>query len=437
MNIFIHFLDKELLEIYSSRRYTEDIIRKVTFSIKVALLLLEKDESIYIPASNYFESDLAQIVLEKFRDIVDLGYIKLVSSSSTLERFVKKKKNVYSSLYTKEQVLEKEEQILDRNVPGIWTPREASATTDIVTNWQVNIDSSFWSDLYNISKYRKVSSFEKDLSNIPKILGDRAFVVGHVLPELKIKPENAYDAKEIINKVISRYYIQSFLNEYRAVCYKDFFLIPQANDILPEGFKHINYSMLCRKITSTIYDGVSLYTYIDMSDNYRLMLLREKSVLLDSLNDKMNSKIISINMEGKKMKTFIVHGHDSEAKLSLKNYIQNTLKMDEPIILAEKASGGLTIIEKFEKYSENCNLVFVLLTPDDLYTQDGKSRARQNVILELGYFLGKLGRKSGRVILLYKGNLELPNDISGLVYINIDNGIEASGEEIRREINSI
>ena len=137
------------------------------------------------------------------------------------------------------------------------------------------------------------------------------------------------------------------------------------------------------------------------------------------------------------MKTFIVHGHDGEAKLALKNYIQNTLRMEEPVILSERASGGLTIIEKFEKYSEDCNIIFVLLTPDDLYTEDGKSRARQNVILEMGYFLGKLGRKSGRVILLYKGNLELPNDISGLVYINIDNGIEAAGEEIRREIANI
>ena len=55
----------------------------------------------------------------------------------------------------------------------------------------------------------------------------------------------------------------------------------------------------------------------------------------------------------------------------------------------------------------------------------------------MGYFLGKLGRKSGRIILLYKGKLELPNDISGIIYINIDNGIEAVGEQIRREIENL
>lgn len=135
------------------------------------------------------------------------------------------------------------------------------------------------------------------------------------------------------------------------------------------------------------------------------------------------------------MKIFIVHGHDNKIKLELKNYIQNTLHLGEPIILSEQSSNGLTIIEKFEKYAMNSNLVFVLLTPDDIYGTE--NRSRQNVIFEMGYFLGKLGRKSGRVILLYKGELDVPNDISGLIYIKIDNGIEAAGEEIRREISGI
>ena len=149
---------------------------------------------------------------------------------------------------------------------------------------------------------------------------------------------------------------------------------------------------------------------------------------------KINKKIIYYTRR-KKMKIFIVHGHDDSTKLELKNYIQNTLKLGEPIILAEKATAGLTIIEKFEKYASGCDLVFVLLTPDDVYGTE--KRARQNVILEMGYFLGKLGRKSGRVILLYKGNLDIPSDISGLIYIKIDSGIAAAGEEIRREISAI
>jgi predicted nucleotide-binding protein len=438
MNIFIHYLDKEVLDIYYlPQRYSRETITKVCFSIKVALLLLGKEEYIYIPASNYFESNLAREVLEYFRDIVDLNYIRLVSSSSTLQGFVSKKKIVYPSLYAKEQFAEEEEIILEKNVPGIWTPRRNSATSDIISNWRKNIDDSIWSELYNHSDYKKIDSFERAMAAVPQKLDRKVFVADCVLSQLKVKSEYKFEAKEIINKVITKFYVNSFLDEYNAVCFKNFFLVPQADDLLPIGYSHIDYGILCRRLTEIRYEGKSLYSYINECNNYDLMLLRKQNILHDLLGEDLNKKVINGHKEEKKMKVFIVHGHDGEVKLSLKNYVQNTLKMEEPIVLAEKASGGLTIIEKFEKFSEECNLIFVLLTPDDIYSEDNKNRARQNVIFEMGYFLGKLGRKSGRVILLYKGNLELPNDISGLVYINIDNGIEAAGEQIRREIAEI
>lgn len=141
------------------------------------------------------------------------------------------------------------------------------------------------------------------------------------------------------------------------------------------------------------------------------------------------------------VKTFIVHGRDEASKYALKNYLQNSLGLPEPIILHEQPSAERTIIEKFEEISQNANLVFVLLTPDDLTSSSGtneaKRRARQNVIFEMGYFLAKLQRRRGRVILLYKGELEIPSDISGLLYIDISNGIEAAGEHIRRELSAL
>jgi predicted nucleotide-binding protein len=141
-------------------------------------------------------------------------------------------------------------------------------------------------------------------------------------------------------------------------------------------------------------------------------------------------------------KIFIVHGHDETARLALKNYLQNVLKLPEPIILHEQPSQGRTLLEKFEHYSADVEVACVLLTPDDRVADatsgnPEKRRARQNVILELGYFLGTLTRSSGKVLLLHKGPLELPSDISGLVYISIDNGIEAAGESIRRELGDV
>lgn len=143
----------------------------------------------------------------------------------------------------------------------------------------------------------------------------------------------------------------------------------------------------------------------------------------------------------KVLQPFIVHGHNEIVKLSLKNYLQNTLNYPEPIILHEQPNFGRTLIEKFEETSADSSIVFVLLTPDDIVvakegSNDERRRARQNVIFEMGYFLGALGRRSGRVILLYCGPLELPSDLSGVTYIDISNGIESAGEEIRREVDN-
>jgi CheY-like chemotaxis protein len=137
--------------------------------------------------------------------------------------------------------------------------------------------------------------------------------------------------------------------------------------------------------------------------------------------------------------TFIVHGRDETTKLAVKNYLQNTLSLGEPIVLHEQPNAGRTIIEKFEDYAAMSALVFVLLTPDDVGgngddPDDQKRRARQNVIFEMGYFLGMIGRQSGRVILLYRPPLELPSDISGVIYVDISGGVEAAGEAIRKEV---
>ena len=142
------------------------------------------------------------------------------------------------------------------------------------------------------------------------------------------------------------------------------------------------------------------------------------------------------------LKPFIIHGHNETAKLALKNYLQNTLRLPEPIILHEQPNLGRTIIEKFEDYAAFSSLVFILLTPDDIVangreTDDVKRMARQNVIFEMGYFLGMVGRRSGRVLLLYQGPLELPSDLSGIVYIDISKGVEAAGEKIRMEVDNV
>jgi CheY-like chemotaxis protein len=139
-------------------------------------------------------------------------------------------------------------------------------------------------------------------------------------------------------------------------------------------------------------------------------------------------------------RSFIVHGHDEALLTELKDYLQNVLKWPQPTVLREEASAGRTIIEKFEQYAGMADWVFVLISPDDPTfnpkTNDEKRRARQNVIFELGFFYGLLGRLGGRVIVLRKGDVELPSDIDGIVWIDVQRGIRAAGEDIRAELGA-
>lgn len=122
-----------------------------------------------------------------------------------------------------------------------------------------------------------------------------------------------------------------------------------------------------------------------------------------------------------KRKVFIVHGRDNEAKQEVSRFIE-ALGL-EAIILHEQASAGMTIIEKIEHYSNDADFALVLYTPCDLgrgahEANPPNRRARQNVVFEHGYLMAKLGREN--VCALVKGNLEKPNDISGVVYVDLD-----------------
>lgn len=141
-------------------------------------------------------------------------------------------------------------------------------------------------------------------------------------------------------------------------------------------------------------------------------------------------------------KVFIVHGHDEIAKTSLEIFLKE-LGL-EPVVLHRQADEGNTIIEKFEKHS-NVGYAFVLLTPDERafltsetsIPEDERNiefRARSNVIFEFGYFVGKLGRN--RVCCLYKGDVMLPSDVSGLIYKKYQSSIEEAGYSIIKDLKA-
>jgi CheY-like chemotaxis protein len=123
-------------------------------------------------------------------------------------------------------------------------------------------------------------------------------------------------------------------------------------------------------------------------------------------------------------RVFVVHGHDNEAALLVERLL-GRIRV-QPVVLRDLPGSGKAIIEKLERYS-NVSFAVVLLTPDDFGGKktdppSSRSRARQNVIFELGFFVGKLGRN--RVAILHKQaeDLELPSDYVGVHYIVMDSG---------------
>lgn len=120
-----------------------------------------------------------------------------------------------------------------------------------------------------------------------------------------------------------------------------------------------------------------------------------------------------------KSKVFVVHGHDEALKQEVARIVEK--QGLEAIILSEQANHGKTIIEKFEENSD-VGAAICLFTGDDYgRAKDATSenlRARQNVVFEAGYFMGKLGR--GNVILIASPDIEIPSDLQGVVYTNKD-----------------
>jgi hypothetical protein len=118
-------------------------------------------------------------------------------------------------------------------------------------------------------------------------------------------------------------------------------------------------------------------------------------------------------------RVFIVHGHDGEAREAVARFLEKI--GFEAVILHEQANMGRTIIEKVEGNSD-VGFAVVLLTPDDLGKAkdaiDLEPRVRQNVLLELGYFIGLLGR--ARVCALKRGAVDIPSDFGGVVWQLMD-----------------
>ena len=151
-----------------------------------------------------------------------------------------------------------------------------------------------------------------------------------------------------------------------------------------------------------------------------------------------------------KKEVFISHGKDLKPLNELKSILVDFGLT--PVILSEQPSGGKTVMEKLETYSD-VGYAFVILTPDDLggfvemgskwsrpqrlrkFLKTAHNRPRQNVILEFGYFVGRLGRD--KVSCLLKKPVEQPSDMQGIVYLSFKESLEEIRTEILNELKAV
>ncbi|WP_243323602.1 nucleotide-binding protein [Geothrix sp. SG200] len=175
-------------------------------------------------------------------------------------------------------------------------------------------------------------------------------------------------------------------------------------------------------------------------------IIKGIELAIAALKEDVFNEVIGVKSENKapniSNKIFIVHGHDHSLKTELEAFLHQIGL--EPIVLHRKPDEGQTIIEKFEQHSD-VGFAFVLLTPDEIaYSadQDGiddsdrvkEFRARPNVIFEFGYFVAKLSRS--RVCCLYRGNVSIPSDLSGLLYKKVDSSFESQAFSIIKELKA-
>ena len=178
---------------------------------------------------------------------------------------------------------------------------------------------------------------------------------------------------------------------------------------------------------------------LGLTDKNLLAFTKESRRIRDSKPEKIKESHIhtkntkQIKLDNKKV--FIVHGHDDKARLELAKIVKDDLGL-EPVVLQEEPNVSIeTIITKFERLARDCSSALILFTPDD--NANGNLRARQNVILELGYFLGKFQDSENRRIAIIKnGQIEIPSDISGVLYLEYLKNVKEIFYDLKKQFET-
>lgn len=433
--LFLHFYDIHFLK-EKGATPRSNIFWECRAATRFAVIAADE---VFVPAASFVESPLCRDVLLEFGELLHFGIIDLVAGSCNFDTFRDERLDIYapgSHQHDSYSTISSEDVALP------FKQRMRNTTGDIITHWRDRgNDNTTFTALTKGTDIQLPRDAEERWHQVPGKLGNSAFILDHVKPLLGEFTNNKLVEYRLLN-LINAGYFQSYTEDLKAGVIVDLvhldsgYAIPSFGPNLP--YKHLLHYLAEQGALHDILnaDGLKLLRF--RSDERWLNAFQAAVQRRSRMEESRNLFYFKGANEMEK-KFFIVHGHDHGMVFQLKDYLQNRLKLPEPVVLMQQPDAGRTIIEKFEDCAADVYGAMVLLTPDDLVkggTAEEQKRARQNVIFELGYFVGKFGRKSGKVIMLHAGDLEMPSDLSGVIYINVKDGIEKAGEKIRLEIGA-
>ena len=493
-NIFLDFMGPDMWKtIPSFQGKNVEKIRVLSSSLNMAVLLTA--EYCILPPAFVAQAQIAREVMQIKADFLKNKLILFPLRESSLEYYFEKKQREYS--YVKDSHLEfykKAGQKFIGKHSGAIIHRKAAMGITIADKWKNISDSSeLWLPIVNgapktADKIREIPSILKDKgisitleavkkeANIHNHMLDLALnqAIQHEYLATYLKEYDATIIEDIPPKPVCFNYLITtdslFYNYYvfedvlKVIGVNDFFKNASAEIIvrireLPEYDEFLNlywkicsratnryevrnyFSKLKRCVPTTKLSVVLANITLGMAEEIRkiqnlLNALLEKSIDFPFDAEQYGNRNTIVLRKGNRMtnkKIFIVHGHNIDVRNNIENFCRRIGL--EPIILAEQANEGMTIFEKIEKYSD-VSYAIVLYTSCDEGRVKGMAelhdRARQNVVFEHGYMVAKLGRN--KVIALVEKEIEIPGDLSGIVYISLED--ENWKMQVMRELNS-
>ncbi|MCY8034088.1 MULTISPECIES: TIR domain-containing protein [Bacillus] len=162
-------------------------------------------------------------------------------------------------------------------------------------------------------------------------------------------------------------------------------------------------------------------------------LVRKEMEYMEESTVELDTKLAKNNKN-----VFIIHGHDQARLWQLYKLLKEDFKLN-PIILSEQPDRGMTLIDKFEFYADQCSYAFALFTPDDVVENSGKQylQARPNVIFELGWFVSRLGRRNVSLILQKGKSIEIFSDFQGVIQKQFTDKIDELYRDIMLELRDV